>query len=219
MKAFFIALPHSYSDELWENLKKYTQPTERLVLAKEISKKSHLDISGEHFHILAEWTTDKYEAFKKTIIDKTYKLCGKAVKDGHRKYGIVRQIRDLDKMLSYTIKGNDFRQQNYTEDEITEALENSFEKDDPKAYQEVLMEHLKNIRNAFIRITDMGQPYHIEIIKIEEEILRHHMENKDKPLCKSKLEYYTNYYLQVVEPQRFEKGYLEEILIYLKKRT
>jgi hypothetical protein len=204
-KAFYIALPHSQADILWDKLKKYTTDDEKLILAKEISKKSHQDISGEHFHVLVEWDTARYEAFKKTIIDKHYKLCGKAEKGGHRKYGIVRQIRDYHKMLSYTIKGNDFKQQNYTKEEIDEALANSFEKEDPKAYQEILMSHLSNIRDTFHSYND-EEPhlaiYQIKPVTLELAILEHHMTNKDKPLCRSKLDYYTNYYLQCVEPLR-----------------
>jgi hypothetical protein len=216
MKAFYLAIPHTYNEQLWQQLQQYTQPDQKLILAKEISKKAHQDISGEHFHVLAEWQTNTYEAFKKSIIEKLYKLCGKAEKGGHRKYGIVRQVRDEDKMLSYTIKGNDYKFQNYTQEEITYAYEQSYEKEDPKAYQDLLMEHLLSRRNYFIKLFSENQGNSINITLIEEEVLRHHMENKDKPICKSKLEYYTNYYLQCIEPNR--TSYLEEILIYIKKR-
>ncbi len=218
MKAFYLAIAHTEYEQLWEQLKKYTKPTEKLILAKETSKTSHQDISGQHFHILAEWETKTYEAFKKTVIEKHYKLCGKAEKGGHRKYGIVRKLRDEEKMLSYTIKANDYKQQNYSEAELQDAYENSYEKDDPKVYQQELMEYLLSVRNKFIKTYSENNGTNINALLIEEEVLLHHMKKKDKPICKSKLEYYTNYYMQCVEPNRFDEKYLAEILIYLKRK-
>lgn len=223
MKAFYLAIKHTEKDTLWEQLKSYTKDTEKLILAMEVSKSSHQDISGEHFHVLAEWEDKTYEAFKKTVIDKHYKLCGKALKGGHRKYGIVRKIRDEDKMLSYTIKANNYIQQGYTKEELDEAYEVAFEKDDPKAYQEQLMEHLLANRQYFYVLGQEDGNYtgkYFDVYMIEIEILKHHMTHKeDKPLCKSKLEYYVNYYLQCKEPNRYEKDYINVILNYIKKRT
>lgn len=218
MKAFYLAIPHNQSDILWNYLCKYTQSDEKLILAKETSTKSHQDISGQHFHILAEWETKTYEAFKKTIIINHYKLRGQATKDHSRQYGIVRKIKDEDKMLSYTIKANDYQQQNYTEEELEEAYNNSYEKEDIKAYQDQIMEHLLANRTYFIKEFSENQGSIIQTILIEESILKYNMETKDKPICKSKLEYYTNYYLQCVEPLRYQQNYIQEILIYLKKR-
>jgi len=216
MIAFMIALPHTYDDTLWSHLCKYSTETTRIIMAKEISKKSHQDISGHHFHVYVEWEDKTWEAFKKTILIKTYQLRGQA-KDGlPRQYGRVTKIKDDVKMIAYTIKCNDYKQTNVDQSYLDEIYKNeSFEKEDKKDYQETLMEHLLAVRETFI-VADHDNP--IKIYDLAEEILRHHMENKEKPLCRTKLEYYIEFYLQVKEPLRFNKKITQQILIILLKR-
>lgn len=216
MKAFYIALPHSEEDTLWEFLCNYTNPTRKLVMASEVSKKSHQDISGQHFHVCVDWDTKTYEAFKKTIIEKHYKLTGKAEKGGHRKYGIVRQIRDEDKMLSYTIKDGKFRQQNYTEEEIEEAKENSYQKEDRKTNIELCLEYL--IKMNKYRYPDLALKDTLAIYEFEEQVLLYWIENiKDKVINKTTLHHIIVRYLTQEYPYYHKHKF--DILIYIKKNT
>jgi hypothetical protein len=214
-KAFYIALPHSNVDDIWLSLNKYTPDNKQIILAKEISKKSHQDISGEHFHVLVQWTEKIYEAYKKTILINKYKLTGKATKDGHRKYGKIKDIKNYEKLVSYTIKQNNYQSLNWEQEELDNHYGKSFIKEDKKAFIEELMEHLLEQRPRFI--DPLGEIL-IKIIKLQSIILDYHINKQDKPLSRPKLEYYTNHYIQCIEPLRKRQDFIEEILIYIIKK-
>ncbi len=226
MFAAFIALPHTQSDILWDYLCKYTAQDSPLVMAKEISKKSHQDISGQHFHIYTDWTYATWETFIKTILKKQFGLRGKANKDKSRQYGKVGNIRDDHKMLVYTVKQGDYRSKNIDKEYLKNIYENeSYEKEDKTDYQETLMQHLLAVRDNFLKI-NKDIPYlnsalsdnPIKVYDLAEEILLHHMENRDKPICRTKLEYYISYYLQCVEPYRLNKFIRQQTLCIILKR-
>lgn len=212
MIAFFMALPHTEYDSLWEFLCNYTNPLNKLVLAKETSKKSHKDISGQHFHILVEWEKNTYEAFKKTIIDKHYQLCGRSTTGNSRKYGQVRGIKDIDKMLIYTIKHGDFRYQNYTKEEIKEAYEQSYIKEDKRAFMEDIIEHLYaqdyQPRQGNIE-------FKIPIAKIEYDIVVYWMNNNDKVITRNTLHHILLRFL--TQKWQYRNDNIQEIIYIIKK--
>lgn len=226
MIAFFLAIGHIEVDTLWTYLCNYTPDPKLLILAAEISHVSHADTSGQHFHVVADWEDKTWETFKKTILIKKYNLRGQA-KDGlPRQYGRVTKIKDKDKMIAYTIKGGQFRYKNVDDKYIEQCLEMSFEKEEDKkeAYQETLMVHLLAVRETFMNLNNDPNRYDslcdnpINVYYLAEEILMHHMENKDKPICRTKLEYYIEYYLQCEEPLRFNKKVRQQILSIILKR-
>jgi len=220
-----IALPQTYDDTLWSHLCKYSTETTPIIMSKEISKRSHQDISGHHFHIYVGWEDKTWEAFKKTILIKTYQLRGQA-KDGlPRQYGRVTKIKDDVKMIAYTIKCNNYKKTNIDQSYLDEIYKNeSFEKEDKKDYQETLMTHLLAVRETFMNLNNDPNRYDslcdspINVYYLAEEILMHHMENKDKPICRTKLEYYIEYYLQCKEPLRFNRKVRQQILSIILKR-
>lgn len=220
MKAFYLALSHDEYDNLWEYLCNYTNPASKLILAKETSKSAHQDISGQHFHVLVDWEDKTYEAFKKTIIMKQYKLHGKSTKGQARKYGQVKGIKDINKMLSYTIKANDYRSQNYTEEELKNAYANSYEKENKQEFNDEINQYIKSNRKTFINIYQCSITHtvctRIDFEQIEKTVLKYHMEHRDKPICYSKIQWHVSNYLQTTEPDRYD--YLGDILNYLKKR-
>jgi hypothetical protein len=73
------------------------------------------------------------------------------------------------------------------------------------------MKHLLATRDKFI-MPEETTDSPIKVYDLAEEILLHNMENKDKPICKSKLNYYISYYLQCIEPLRFNKKMRDTIL-------
>jgi hypothetical protein len=220
MIAFYIALPHNKSIILNEDIMHYLsaiEPDERkLLIYKEVSKTAHQDISGQHFHVLVSWNDKTYDTFRKTILIKKYGLRGQS-KDGlPRQYGRVTKIRDPLRMAAYTAKGGDpVAQEGYTNEDITKFNEISFIKEEKKTFIEDLMEHLMEERHRFI---DPSGEILIKIIILQTIILKYHIDKQDKPLSRPKLEYYTNHYIQCIEPLRNRPDFLEEILIYIIKK-
>lgn len=78
----------------------------------------------EHFHLLFEGTDQIYNAFSKKIVEK-YGLRGKG--RGNKKYGRVKNIRDFEKMCSYTLKEGNYRG-NFPEEDIQRWYDDSFSK-------------------------------------------------------------------------------------------
>lgn len=105
-----------------------------------IAHESH-NAKGEekpHFHLFFEGTNQIYNNFSKKIIEK-YGLRNKSGNQGGiRKYGKVKQIRDLSKMLSYTLKDKNFRS-NMKQEKLDFYFKNSFKKDDRHKFQEDLL--------------------------------------------------------------------------------
>jgi hypothetical protein len=212
MIAFMVAVKHTQDDTLWSHLCSYSKDDTPIIMARETSKKSHQDISGQHFHIYIGWEDKTWEAFKKTILIKKLQLRGKANANLARQYGRVTKIKDQEKMIAYTIKCNDYKYKNFDKTYLDHIYKNeSYEKEDKLDYQETLMKHLLATRDKFI-MPEETTDSPIKVYDLAEEILLHNMENKDKPICKSKLNYYISYYLQCIEPLRFNKKMRDTIL-------
>lgn len=92
-----------------------------------------------HFHLLFEATEQIYTNFSKRIIDK-YGLRRKG-KGGVIKYGKVKQIRDIDKMKSYTVKDSNIRT-NIPEEELQNIIDKSFKKTTQKLICEEIREDI-----------------------------------------------------------------------------
>lgn len=58
----------------------------------------------EHIHFLVEMNEKDYNAYAKRVFIKQYKLRGRALKDKPRQYGKVKEIKNMEKALSYTLK-------------------------------------------------------------------------------------------------------------------
>jgi hypothetical protein len=188
----------------------------KLIIVRETSTKSHQDISGQHFHVLLTWEDKTYDTYRKTILIKKYQLRGRSSDGLPRQYGRVTHIRDPLRMAAYTLKGEDVvKCIGYTPEEIAKFNEISFIKEDKKTFIEELMAHLLDQRSNFI---DPNGEILIKIIKLQTIILKYHIDKQDKPLSRPKLEYYTNHYIQCIEPLRNRPDFLEEILIYIIRK-
>ena len=84
------------------------------------------DGAYEHFHFLAKLTDRQYYNFCKRVFKDKYKLRGRAVADKPRQYGKVQKIKDLSKMMAYTIKDKNFAT-NMTTEEIEAILNKKIE--------------------------------------------------------------------------------------------
>lgn len=78
-----------------------------------------------HFHLLFEGTPSVYTNFSKVIIEK-YKLRRKG-RGGVIKYGKVKNIRNLERMLTYTLKDGNFRS-NMDKNQLSNYFKQSFKK-------------------------------------------------------------------------------------------
>lgn len=79
----------------------------------------------EHFHVLFEGTDQIWNAFSKKVVE-DHSLRGKG--KGNKKYGkVTKDIRDFEKMCSYTLKEGNFRG-NFPEEDIDRWYKASFSK-------------------------------------------------------------------------------------------
>lgn len=97
----------------------------------------------EHFHLLFESTEQIYNNFSKAIVER-YGLRSKG--KGNKKYGKVKNIRDIEKMCSYTIKGGNFRTNGFPEDEIKDWYDKSFQKQSGRDISKDIFAHLDKIK-------------------------------------------------------------------------
>jgi len=159
--------------EEFDNLERELEESnlQRFIISHEVSSKG-----TSHFHFLCqtqEGDLKFYDNFRKrNFIDK-YKLRGQPKKDLPRQYGKVRDINELDKMASYTIKDEDFRVMNISQEEIDDMIDNAFNKTDKvKLLKDKMIEYveLKLCKGNFTKYAE-----HEEIVLI---IIRFCFENK-----------------------------------------
>lgn len=105
-KAFMGHIAHSELEYLQEQMEKLNAP---YVMGAETG-------TYEHFHFLAKITDKQYHNFCQRVFIKKYKLRGRATKGKPRQYGKVEHIKDLSKMMSYTLKDKNFKTNMTTED-------------------------------------------------------------------------------------------------------
>lgn len=96
----------------------------------------------EHFHFLFEGTDQIYNAFSKRIVEK-YKLRRKG-RGGLIKYGKVKNIRNLERMLTYTLKDGNYRS-NMKPEVLQAFFEKSFAKTVKKEMIDKLVEHVDSV--------------------------------------------------------------------------
>lgn len=104
--AYMGHIAHSEVEYLVEEMEKLEAP---YVMSAEAGK-------YEHFHFLAKITVKQYHNFCQRVFIKKYKLRGRATKTLPRQYGKVKEIKDLSKMMSYTLKDKNFQTNMSTED-------------------------------------------------------------------------------------------------------
>jgi hypothetical protein len=124
--AFFVAGSHETLKQAFTDF----NTSELYTIAFETSKSSHKAVNGQHIHVLVQWTTKQYKAFIDNLkkID-SLAINGRATKDNPRTYGKIKEIKDFDRMLAYTIKGKDFLSTESSE-LIDKCREISFVKED-----------------------------------------------------------------------------------------
>jgi len=147
--AFFAAIPHIDISGCLTTLQSYD--IGRYIIAKETAE-SHDDTNGEHLHFLVEMDAQNYKNFSEALFRKKYKLRGKATKDHPRQYGRCKDIRELPKMIAYTIKDKNyitnfdvssFECLSYSKTENKVALESKKQKVKVKSWSQQLTESIQ----------------------------------------------------------------------------
>ena len=131
--ACFFALPLETFDDLEKRLLSYDIGP--YIIAYENEPK-------EHFHLLFKGTKQIYTNFSKSIVEK-YGL-RRTGKGGLIRYGKVKEIRDIEKMKSYTCKQQNIRT-NIPDEEIKLIIEKSFIKVERKKFLDDIVDHLDNL--------------------------------------------------------------------------
>ena len=87
-----------------------------------------------HYHIAFEGTDKTYHAWSKYLFKDKYKLRGQAKGGKPRQYGKIRDIENLEKLLTYCVKDGNVRS-NISSDRMERYFANSFKKDEKKNFQ------------------------------------------------------------------------------------
>lgn len=132
--ACFFTLSLDKFDDLEQTLLEYD--IGKYLIGFEITQNKE---QKEHFHLLFEGTEQIYNNFSKKIVER-YGLRSKG--KGNKKYGKVKNIRDLEKMCSYTIKGGNYRTNGFEEDAIKQYYESSFQKQSQRDISADIFKHL-----------------------------------------------------------------------------
>lgn len=163
--AFFFAIKHVFIDDVEAKLMTYLDEPNQYLISMEKCKDKHHSTDGEHMHVLCTMSAKNYKAYS-TLILRTYKLRGKAGDGVGKQYGKVNKIRDLDKMLSYTLKDNNFRT-NMDENTLKKALDKSFKKEEKKEEELKILEYISIQHQTFreqqpyleLKHYNSGNPY------------------------------------------------------------
>lgn len=137
--AFMCAAYHVNFDYLEQTLKEY--PIGLYLIAAEVTKDSHKDTNGEHFHFLVQMTESDYHKYAKRCFKDKLKLSGQARDGKPRQYGKVKKIEDIERMAAYTIKQGNIRT-NMTESQLETYKKITFTTKDELSFEDELYEYL-----------------------------------------------------------------------------
>jgi len=82
----------------------------------------------EHYHFLVEMPPEDYVKFRKRVFIDKLKLRGQAKSGQPRQYGKINNIKDIEKMKSYTIKEGNYRTNLEDQQELQILIDRSFSK-------------------------------------------------------------------------------------------
>ena len=133
--ACFFSIPHTEFDLIENIFHEYDHGLYAIAAECTPSEK-------EHFHFLFEGTEQIYNNFSKRLIEK-YKLRRKG-RGGLIKYGKVKSIRNLERMLTYTLKDGNFRS-NMDSSKLQAFFEKSFQKTIKKDFIDKLVAHIDEV--------------------------------------------------------------------------
>lgn len=174
---------------------------------------THERTNGEHMHFILHIDPKDYKNLKEKM-RRTFNLAGKNNKQNKPYYGWMKKdIKDIEKLKSYTLKDKNIRFKGYTQEEIDKIIELSFEKtNEINIYKECIKSI--NQQRPFISNRKDESSLYLDTTALEVFILKFHMERGVK-VCKSKIKNISLSYLQLEYEDRYK--HLEEIYYYTMK--
>ena len=128
IEAFMGHVPHNMIDYITDTLESYDEVIHYLV-GMETSP-----TVGEHMHfIVKSIKSGFYEKFRERVFKRKLALRGRALKNKPRQYGKIRDIKDFEKLASYTVKDQKIKT-NMPQDDIDRFVENSHKKFELEGY-------------------------------------------------------------------------------------
>lgn len=98
----------------------------------------------DHFHFYCQMTEIHYHRFAKRVFKDKFKLRGRA-KDGlPRQYGKVKSVENHEKMLSYTLKDENYKT-NMSQEQLNSAIQLSKEYNEINDTIELIQIHLEKV--------------------------------------------------------------------------
>lgn len=96
-----------------------------------------------HFHFVCQMSLPSYHNFTKRVFITKYKLRGKASAGKARQYGKIKNIDDIEKLKSYTIKDGNYRS-NMSEADVKSIFEKSHKKESIKLLKEKVYDYIES---------------------------------------------------------------------------
>ena len=194
----FCGILHTKIDQVEKALHDYH--ITKYLLGMETCENTHENSNGEHIHFLM-YIDPSFTIMKnfKEHMRNTFGLGGKANKKGKPYYGWGnKEIKDHDKLSSYTVKDKNIRSKGFTQEELDEFIKNSFPKSEERnLYKECIKAIETNKPHISNRTSESSLI--IDYVSLEIYILKFHMEN-DSKICKSKMKNIASAYLQLHHP-------------------
>jgi len=209
----FADINHKFKDDLIEMMKEYEILKYIIALEKVDGKKTHIATQGEHIHFCIYTDPKIFKRFKETLKNK-YLLSGKNGKTGRYAGWINKEkVKSEHKFMAYTVKDNNIVWKGFTDDEIKDLLESSFQKQD--TLQDELMKYLvahkceEDQSRRDSRWT--GSKY--DTLNLQMEIIKFHME-RNRRVCKSQVKNLALTYLQLYFVDRFTKEGMDLVYFF-----
>ena len=193
---FLIVAPHDLSNSIISDLEEYLDPSACYIVALEKVKDAHKETNGEHFHVMAEMSKKSYDTFRKTILVNKMKLSGQARNGKPRQYGVIKNIRDETKLMSYTLKHGNYITKNIDIKTIQEYYEKSFISKKKTEFIDQIMEYLQTVDHYNCEDSMNESVHSIDFQSIEKSIIKFYISEKIiKSISKSQLKSLTTRYL------------------------
>jgi hypothetical protein len=184
---WFVAIKHVNFDMYLKHLDKYLDTTAGLLISQEIATKGiHKETDGEHLHIAAQITPEKYKLLHLNVHTQQLKLVLKA-KDGiGKQVGKISpdKVRDETAFMTYCCKDDKVYTRNMDLKIVQEYISNSFKK--KENWEDDIINYIKATYHVYPLCTPyIDDPreifnYHMETSKLEHLVISYYIENSKK---------------------------------------
>ena len=201
-----VALAHSHSLELEKKLQEYLIEGAEYIIGLEKCSDAHKESNGEHFHLAVEMDDKSYDSFRKTVLVNYYKLRGRAKTSLPRQYGIVKEVRDETKFLSYTCKDQNIITNITDKARLNKYIEDSYKREEKHAFEKQLFDYLDD------KLQPLPPDPEIDLYKTNILILDYYRHKTDKLPALSTIRHFSIKYLYKQPVQILSTAYIYELM-------